>query len=204
MLFSLFQYKTLKTWSSYVQYNLIEYVVLITMATSRERQKVNLARIKEILQEIENTTNDSELIVELHRLLRRQYPLSLKWHTIVFRSEVENCLWHLEGIRKEECEIAKRRRKPRKDPEEGLKQAYYDYSEIPSAFKPDFYMVYDSKSNRYKWIRYNASRNLRANVFAIPKSMIGDGKLHWSEEVKRKWGEDNIGQQELLEKSILN
>jgi hypothetical protein len=34
--------------------------------------------------------------------------------------------------------------------------------------------------------------------------MIGDGKLHWSEEVKRKWGEDNIGQQELLEKSILN
>lgn len=174
------------------------------MSTSKERQKANLARMKEIMKEVENTTNDSELIVELHRFLRRQYPLSLKWHTIVFRSEVENCLWHLEGIRKEESEIAKRKRKPLKEPEEGLKQIYYDYTEIPSAFKPDYCMIYDAKSKKYKWIRYNATRNLRANVFAIPKSMIGDYKLQWSEEVKRKWGEDNIGQQELLEKSILN
>jgi hypothetical protein len=32
--------------------------------------------------------------------------------------------------------------------------------------------------------------------------MIGDGKLQWSEEVKQKWGEDNIGKRELLERSI--
>jgi hypothetical protein len=32
--------------------------------------------------------------------------------------------------------------------------------------------------------------------------MIGDGKLQWSEETRKKWGEDNIGQRELLEKGI--
>ena len=59
------------------------------MVTSQERQKANLARMKEIMEEIENTTNDFDLIVELHRLLRKQYPLSLKWHMIVFKSEVD-------------------------------------------------------------------------------------------------------------------
>ena len=174
------------------------------MVTSRERQKANLARMKELMKEIENTTNDFELIAELQRLLRRQYSLSLKWHMIVFKSEIESSLWHLEDIRKEEIEIAKRKRKPRKELEEGLKQVYYKYSEIPNAFKLDYYMVYDAKANQYKWLKCSTPRNPRANVFAIPKSMIGEGKLKWSEEVKQKWGEDSIGKRELLERDILN
>jgi hypothetical protein len=174
------------------------------MVTSRERQKANLARMKEIMEEIENTTNDCDLIAELHRLLKRQYPLSLKWHLIVFKSEVEHSLWHLEGIRKEEIEIAKRKRKIKTKLEESLKQVYYKYSDIPSAFKLDYYMVYDIERNQYKWIKLNTSGNPRVNIFAIPKSMIGEGKLQWSEEVKQKWGEDSIGQSELMERSILN
>jgi len=174
------------------------------MATSRERQRANLARMKEIMEEIENTTNDFDLITELHRLLKRQYPLSLRWHMIVFKNEVESSLWHLEDIRKEEIEIARRRRRSRKEPEEGLKQVYYKYSEIPSAFKLDYYMVYDAEANQYKWLKCSTPGNPRANVFAIPKSMIEEGRLHWSEEVKQKWGEDSIGQRELLERSINN
>lgn len=174
------------------------------MVTSRERQKINLARMKEIMAEIESTTNDYDLITELNRLLKRQYPLSLKWHLIVFKSEVEHSLWRLEGIRKEEIEIARRKRKIRTKPEENLKQVYYKYSEIPSSFKIDYLMVYDAEIGQYKWIKWNTPLSPRSNVFAIPKSMIGDGKLQWSEEVKQKWGEDSIGQSELMERSIAN
>lgn len=174
------------------------------MATSRERQRANLARMKEIMEEIENTTNDFDLIAELHKLLKRQYPLSLKWHVIVFKNEVESSLWHLEDIRKEEIEIARRRRRSKKEPEEGLKQVYYKYFEIPDAFKFDYYMVYDAGANQYKWLKCSTTGNPRANVFTIPKSMIGESRLRWSEEVKQKWGEDSIGQRELLERSINN
>ena len=34
--------------------------------------------------------------------------------------------------------------------------------------------------------------------------MIGNGKLQWSEAVKQKWGEDTIGQTELLERELYN
>jgi hypothetical protein len=34
--------------------------------------------------------------------------------------------------------------------------------------------------------------------------MIGEYRLKWSEEVKQKWGEDKIGQAELLERSLYN
>jgi hypothetical protein len=174
------------------------------MVTSGERQKANLARMKETMEEIENTTNDFDLIVELRRLLRKQYPLSLKWHLIVFKNEVDNSLWHLEDIRKEEIAIARRRRRSRKEPKEGLKQVYYESTDIPTAFKLDYYIVYDAEANQFKWLKYSTSGNPRANVFAIPKSMIGEGKLQWSEETKQKWGEDKIGQRELLERGINN
>jgi hypothetical protein len=74
------------------------------MVTSQERQKVNLARIKRVMEEIEYTTNDSNLIAELHELLRKPYSRSLKWHMIVFKSEIDKSLWYLEDIRKEELE----------------------------------------------------------------------------------------------------
>lgn len=172
------------------------------MATSKERQRANLARMKEIMAKIENTTNDFDIIAELHRLLRKQYSQSLKWHMIVFKSEVDSCLWHLENIRKKEIEIEKRKRRSRKEPKEGLKEVYYDSSEIPSAFKLDYYMVYDAEGNQYKWLK--CTLNARANIFAIPKSMIGECKLRWSEEAEQKWGEDKIGQIELMERSICN
>ena len=79
------------------------------MATSRERQKANLARMKRIMEEIESTTDDYDLIVELQELLRKPYPLSLKWHMIVFKSEIERSLWYLEDIRKEEIKLEKER-----------------------------------------------------------------------------------------------
>ena len=84
----------------------------------------NLARMKEVMKEIESTTNDFDLIAELRRLLRKQYSQSLKWHMIVFKSEVDRSLWYLEDIRKEEIEIEKRKRRRRKEPKEGLNQVY--------------------------------------------------------------------------------
>jgi hypothetical protein len=174
------------------------------MVTSQERQKANLARMKEQMKEIESTTNDFDLITELHRLIKKQYSLSLKWHMIVFKSEVDRSLWYLEDIRKEENEIEKRKRRQRKEPTEGPKKIYCKSSEILSELKLDYHMAYDTETNQYKWLKCSTSRNIRANIFAIPKSMIGDGKLQWSEEAKRKWGEDNIGQRELLERGIHN
>jgi len=172
------------------------------MATSQERQKANLARIKRVMEEIESTTDDCNLIAELHELLRKPYSLSLKWHMIVFKSEVDRSLWYLEDIRKEEIEIEKRKRRKGKEPKEELNQVSCKFSEAVSAFKLDYQMVYDAKANQYKLSKSGVSRNTRANIFAIPKSMIGNGKLQWSEAVKQKWGEDNIGQRELLERGI--
>jgi hypothetical protein len=174
------------------------------MATSQERQKANLARMKRVMEEIESTTDDYDLIAELHQLLRRPYSLSLKWHMIVFKSEVDRSLWYLEDIRKEELEIEKRKRRKGKEPKEKLNQVDRKFSDIVSAFKLDYQMVYDTKANRYKLSKSVVSRNTRAKIFAIPKSMIGDGKLQWSEAVKQKWGEDNIGQTELLKRGICN
>lgn len=145
------------------------------MATSQERQKANLARIKRVMEEIENTANDCNLIAELHELLRKPYSLSLKWHMIVFKSEIDRSLWHLEDIRREEIEFEKIKRRKGK----GLKE---------------------ESNHKYNLSNLGFSRNTRANVFAIPKSMIGDSKLQWSEEVEQKWGEDNIGKRELMEK----
>jgi len=176
----------------------------VIMATSQERQNANLARMKELMKEIENTTNDFDLIAELRGLLRKQYSQSLKWHMIVFKSEVDRSLWYLEDIRKEEIEIERKNRRQRKEPKEGLKQVYCKSSEMLSALRLDYHMAYDTETNQYKWLKRSTSRNIRANVFAIPKSMIGDGKLQWSEEAKRKWGEDTIGQRELLERGIHN
>jgi hypothetical protein len=174
------------------------------MVASKERQKANLTRIREILEEIESTTNDFDLIVELNALLKKPYPLSLKWHTIVFKSEIDRSLWYLEDIRKEEIEMEKAKKRQRREPKEGLKQVYYNFSEIPSAFRLNYHMVYDAVKNQHKWLECNTPRDRRANVFKMPKSMIGDGKLQWSEEIKQKWGEDNIGKREILEKvSIL-
>lgn len=169
------------------------------MATSQERQKVNLARIKRVMEEIECTTNDSNLIAELHELLRKPYSRSLKWHMIVFKSEIDNSLWYLEDIRKEEIEIEKKTRKKGKEQKEESQESC-TFSDAVRAFKLDYQMVYDAKSSQYKLSNSGFSRYTRANIFAIPKSMIGDGKLQWSEEVKQKWGEDNIGKRELLER----
>ncbi|AKB78723.1 hypothetical protein MSHOH_2240 [Methanosarcina horonobensis HB-1 = JCM 15518] len=174
------------------------------MVTSEARQKANLSRMKELMDEIENTTNDSALIAELNELLRKNYSLSLKWHLIIFKSEVERSLRYLEDIRKEEVKIASKSRKLGKELKEGPKQVYYKSSEIPSAFKLDYCLVYDTNINQYKWLRCNTPRNTRAKVFTIPKSMIGEYRLQWSEETKQKWGEDNIGQMELWEKAINN
>ncbi|MGB9938695.1 hypothetical protein [Methanosarcina sp.] len=156
------------------------------MATSQERQKANLARMKKVMEEIESTTDDYDLITELHELLRKSYSLSLKWHMIVFKSEVDRSLWYLEDIRKEEIEIEKRKRRRGKETDEEPDQVDCTFSEILSAF------------------RTGVSRITRADVFAIPKSMIGECKLQWSDAVKQKWGEDNIGQQELMERGICN
>ena len=172
------------------------------MATSQERQKANLARIKRVMEEIESTTDDCNLIAELHELLKKPYSLSLKWHMIVFKSEIDRSLWYLEDIRKEEIEIEKKKRRRGKEPKEELNPVDCMFSETVSAFKLDYQMVYDSKANQYKLSKSVVSRNTRANIFAIPKSMIGNGKLQWSEAVKQKWGEDNIGQRELLERGI--
>ncbi len=176
--------------------------MLVTMATSEERKIANLARIKEIMEKIENTTNDLDLLVELNRLINKQYSLSLKWHTIVFKSEIDSSLLRLENIRRKEIEIANKRRRSRKEPKEGLKEVYYDSSEIPNAFKLDYCLVYDAEKNQYKWLKYNRSE--REDIFVIPKSMIGEYSLKWSEDVKQKWGEDKIGQAELLERSLCN
>ncbi|MHC1754257.1 MAG: hypothetical protein AB9861_02290 [Methanosarcina sp.] len=174
------------------------------MVTSQERQRANLARMKEIMEEIENTTNDSDLIAELSELLRKQYPLSLKWHLIMFKSEVERSLRYLEDIRKEEIKVTNGKGRQRKEPKGGLKQVYYKSSEIPGAFKLDYCIVYDAEKNQYKWLKCSTPRNTRAKVFTIPISMIGEGKLQWSEEMKQKWGEDSIGQRELGERAINN
>jgi len=48
------------------------------MVSSEERQKANLARMKEIMEETGRTTDDFALIVELKELLRKRYPLSSK------------------------------------------------------------------------------------------------------------------------------
>ena len=77
-------------------------MLAIDMATSEARQKANLRRMKELMEEIENTIDDSALIDELNELMRKRYPLSLKWHLIIFKSEVERSLKFLEDIRKEE------------------------------------------------------------------------------------------------------
>jgi hypothetical protein len=172
------------------------------MATSQERQKANLARIKRVMEEIESTTNDYSLIAELHELLRKPYSLSLKWHMIVFKSEIDKSLWYLEDIRREEIEIEKKTRRKGKELKEESNQANCKFSDTVSAFKLDYQMVYDAKANQYKLSKSGFSKNTRANIFAIPKSMIGEGKLQWGEEVKQKWGEDNIGKRELLERGI--
>lgn len=174
------------------------------MVTSQERQRANLARMKEIMEEIESTTNDSDLIAELNELLRKPYSLSLKWHIIMFKSEVERSLRYLEDIRKEELKITSGKNRQRKEPKGGLKQVYYKSSEIPSAFKLDYCIVYDAEKNQYKWLKCSTPRNTRAKVFTIPISMIGEDKLQWSEEIKQKWGEDSIGQRELGERAINN
>jgi hypothetical protein len=178
--------------------------MLVVMATSQERQKANLARMKRVMEDIESTTDDYDLIAELHELLKKPYSLSLKWHMIVFKNEVDRSLWYLEDIRKEEIENEKRKQKRGKEPQEEFNQVNGKFSDIVRAFKLDYQMVYDTKANKYKWSKSGVSLNTRANIFAIPKSMIGDGKLQWSEAVKQKWGEDNIGQRELLEKGICN
>lgn len=178
--------------------------MLIVMVTSQERQKANLTKMKKVMEEIENTTDDSYLIAELHELLKKPYSLSLKWHIIVFKSEIDKSLWYLEDIRKEEIEIEKMKRRKGKDPKEGLKQGNCKFSEAVSAFKLDHQMVYDPKTSKYKLSKSGVSRTTRENIFAIPKSMIGDGKLQWSEAVKQKWGEDTIGQTELLERELYN
>ncbi len=177
---------------------------LIVMATSQERQRANLARMKRVMEEIENTTDDYNLINELHELLRKPYSLSLKWHMIVFKSEIDRSLWYLEDIRKEEIEIEKMKRRRGKEPKEELNKVSGKFSEIVSEFKLDHQMVYDEKANQYKLSKSGVSRTTRENIFAIPKSMIGDGKLQWSEAVKQKWGEDNIGQRESLERGFCN
>jgi len=177
-------------------------MLAIAMVTSQERQRANLARMKEIMKEIESTTNDSDLIAELNELLKKQYPLSLKWHMIIFKSEVERSLRYLDDIRKEETKVVGGRR--RKEPKGGLKQVYYKSSDVPSAFKLDYCLVYDTDKNQYKWLRCSTPRNTRAKVFTIPISMIGEYKLYWSEEAKQKWGEDSIGQRELAERAINN
>ena len=174
------------------------------MVTSQERQRANLARMKEIMEEIESTTNDSDLIAELNELLRKPYSLSLKWHIIMFKSEVERSLRYLEDIRKEELKVTSGKNRQRKEPKGGLKQVYYKSSEIPSAFKLDYCIVYDAEKNQYKWLKCSTPRNTRAKVFTIPISMIGEDKLQWSEEIKQKWGEDSIGQRELGERAINN
>lgn len=174
------------------------------MATSQERQKANLARMKRVMEEIESTTDDHDLIAELHELLRKPYSQSLKWHMIVFKSEIDRSLWYLEDVSKEEIEIEKMKRRRGKEPKEELNPVNGKFSEIVSAFKLDYQMVYDAKANQYKLSKSGVSRTKRENIFAIPKSMIGEGKLQWSEAVKQKWGEDNIGQRELLERSICN
>ena len=179
-------------------------MLAIAMVTSEARQRANLNRMKQLMEEIENTTNDSTIIAELKELLKKNYPLSLKWHLIVFKSEVEKSLKFLEDIRKEEVKIASKSRKQGKEPKEGLKQVYYKSSDIPSAFKLDYCLVYDTDINQYKWLRCNTPRNTRAKVFTIPKSMIGEDRLQWSEEAKQKWGEDNIGQMEQVERAISN
>ena len=176
----------------------------IAMVTSQERQRANLARMKKIMEEIESTTNDSDLIAELNELLRKQYPLSLKWHLIIFKSEIDRSLKYLEDIRKEEVKLTGGKQKQRKEPKGGLKQAYYKSSEIPGAFKLDYCMAYDAETNQYKWLKCSTPRNTRTKVFTIPISMIGVDKLQWSEEMKQKWGEDSIGQRELVERAINN
>ena len=179
-------------------------MLAIAMVTSQERQRANLDRMKKIMEEIESTTNDSDLIAELNELLRKQYPLSLKWHVVMFKSEIDRSLGYLEDIRKEEVKVMGGRQKQKREPKGGLKQVYYKSSEIPGAFKLDYCMAYDAETNQYKWLKCSTPRNTRAKVFTIPISMIGDGKLQWSEEIKQKWGEDSIGQRELVERAINN
>ncbi len=176
----------------------------IAMATSQERQRTNLDRMKEIMEEIESTTNDSNLIAELNELLKRQYPRSLKWHMVIFKSEIARSLEYLEDIRKEEVKATGGRQKQRKDSKGELKEVYYNSSEIPGPFKLDYSIVYDAETNKYKWLKCSTPRNTRAKVFTIPISMIGDGKLQWGEEMKQKWGEDSIGQRELVERAVNN
>ncbi len=176
----------------------------VVMVTSQERQKANLAKMKRIMEEIESTTDDSDLIAELQEYLKKPYSLSLKWHMIVFKSEIDRSLWYLEDIRREEIEMEKVKRRKGKDPKEELNQINGKFSETVSAFKLDHQMAYDPKTNKYKLSKSGFSRTTRENIFLIPKSMIGDGKLQWSEAVKQKWGEDTIGQTELLERDICN
>lgn len=179
-------------------------MLAIAMVTSEARQRANLNRMKQLMEEIENTTNDYALIAELNELLKKHYSLSLKWHLIIFKSEVEKSLKFLEDIRKKEVKIASKGRKHGKEPKEGLKEVYYRSSEIPDAFKLDYCLIYDTDINQYKWLRCNTPRNTRAKVFTIPKSMIGADRLQWSEEAKQKWGEDIIGQMEHVERAINN
>lgn len=175
-------------------------MLAIPMVTSEARQRTNLNRMKQLMEEIENTTDDFFFIDELKELLKKQYPLSLKWHLIIFKSEVERSLRFLEDIRKEEAKTVSRSRKQGKEPQE----VYYKSSEIPSAFKLDYCLVYDTEIDQYKWLRCNTPRNTRTKVFTIPKSMIGEDRLQWSEEAKQKWGEDSIGQMEQVERAVNN
>lgn len=179
-------------------------MLAIAMVTSQERQRANLDKMKKIMEEIECTTNDSDLIAELNELLSKQYSLSLKWHIVLFKSEIARSLGYLEDIRKEEAKATGGRPKQRKDSKGEFEQVDYNSSEIPGAFKLDSSIVYDAETNQYKWLKCSTPRNTRAKVFTIPISMIGDGKLFWSEEIKQKWGEDSIGQKELVERAINN
>lgn len=173
------------------------------MSTSKGKEKANLARMKKVMEEIEKTTDDFDLIKELHELLTISYPSSLKWHIIVFKNEVDKSLWYLEDIRREELEIEKMNPGQRIGSNDELSQVS-KFSEILNAFRFGHKMVYDTESSQYKLSKLKASRITRSNVFEIPKSMIGDGKLQWSEAVKQKWGEDTIGQRESLERGICN
>lgn|SRR5665647_435619 len=163
------------------------------MVSSEERQKANLARMKEIMEEIGRTTDDFALIVELKELLRKRYPLSSKWLWDIFKIELDSSLMRLGYVRKKEIEKASSRRRKRREPDGGIKQVYSSYKEIPRAYRNDYYMVCDTETNHDTWVKINKRETTRSNVFNIPKSIIGEDRLHWSEELKEDWGEDHTG-----------
>ena len=164
------------------------------MVTSDERQKANMARMNCIMEEIGRTQDDFALIVELQELLRKRYPLSSKWLWGIFKIELKSSLMRLDYVRKKEIEEASGRRK-RREPPGGLKQVYSSYKEIPKAYRNDYYMECDTETNHNTWIKMTKRETTRTNVFDLPKSMIGDDRLHWSEELKEQWGDDLSGRE---------